>query len=384
LHSGKHNFTGSQEFACIAPLQLVYVVEAASPQNIPQRERELFSGGSAMSILSRLWHRDDPSGTPEEEERIDATIERILTMIPRLRMARRYRTRLAAGVTAYLRFETAMLASLPAARPASINTWSSDPHLRAFFATPEDLTAAFGRSEALREYFDRHPESEEAYAVLGMAMTERHVLGVAMEGDTIRRDVAQTTICFGDYRVRICADTEANLHREIGKRLVDQLALEGLAKLAADRRDLQSRGHELIEERFALFQTQGAGMRSVAGGGDESSAQELARLHAAIEDNADKLAALKAPTEVIELEFERVCEVLSESSTHIYLTKKQLCIDLMNVVQPAGARGSHDIEFNFARIPGSKPEQRAFAVVRYSRHELLPAGLHIDPAIRAL
>jgi hypothetical protein len=384
LLSGKHNFTGNRESACIAPLQLVYVVKTASPQTIPQRERELFSGGSAMSILSRLWHRDEPRGTPEQEERIDATIERILTMIPRLRMARRYRTRLAPAVAAYLRFETAMLASLPAARQASINTWSSDPHLRAFFATPEDLTTAFGRSEALREYFDLHPESEEAYAVLGMAMTERHVLGVAMEGDTIRRDVAQTTICFGDYRVRICAATESELHQEIGNRLVDQLALEGLAKLAADRRDLLSRGHELIEERFALFQTQGAGMRSVAGGGDESSTEELARLHAAIEDNADKLAALKAPTEVIELELERVCEVLSESSTHIYLTKKRLRIDLMNVVQPAGSRGSHDIEFNFARIPGIKPEQRAFAVVRYSRHELLPAGLHIDPAIRAL
>lgn len=337
-----------------------------------------------MSILSRLWHRDDERPTQGQQQRIDATIERIVTMIPRLRMARRYRERLASAVAAYLRDEAKILASLPAAHEASVGAWSSDPYLRAFFATPEDLTAAFSRSEALREYFDRHPDLEEAYAVLGMAMTERHVLGVAMEGETIRRDVAQTTICFGDHQVRICAGSEAALHREIGGRLVEQLALEGLAKLAADRRELQSRGRELLQERFALFQTQGVGMRSVAGGGDEASADELARLHAAIEANAAELAALSAPTEVIELEFERVCEVLSESSTHIYLTKKRLRIDLMNVVQPHGARGSHDIEFNFARVPGSKPEQRAFSVVRYFRRELLPAGLHIDPAIRAL
>lgn len=58
-------------------------------------------------------------------------------------------------------------------------------------------------------------------------MTERHVLGVAQEGNSTRHDVPQTTPYFGDHRVRICSDTEASLRAEIARRMVDQLALEG-------------------------------------------------------------------------------------------------------------------------------------------------------------
>jgi hypothetical protein len=333
-----------------------------------------------MGILSRLLHRDTVQIAPQEEARIDESVERIAAMNPRLRMARRYRERLAPAVAASLQYADELVASLPAPHEASSNAWSSDPCMRAFFATPEDLARAFGRSDELRAHFDRNPDSQEAYAALGMAMAERHVLGVAQDGDMVRRDVAQTTVCFGDHRVRICGRTEADLRQEIGQRVVDELALEGLAKLASDRRELLKQGRKLLQTRVALLQRQGAGVSFVVGGGPIVEAGELAYILTKIEENARDLAALRVPTDVIELELERVREVLSEPAKHIFVTKKRFRLDLMNVVREESVQATHEIEFHIAHIPGNPPQTRAFVLVRFPRSDLRPSGLNFDAA----
>jgi hypothetical protein len=337
-----------------------------------------------MSILDWLWHHDEAQSTREQSERSNEALKRILEIIPRLRMARRYRERLAPAIAISLRYENTLVASLPAAHEASASAWSSDPYLRAFFATPQELIDAFSRSHELRAHFDQNPNSQEACVVLGMTMTECQVLGVALEGDTVRHDVSQTTLCFGNHRVRICGRTELDLHQEIGKRLMDQLALEGLTRLAADRRELVVQGRERLQARLALLEAEGAGVRSMVGAGALAGAEELSRIQVAIDENARTLAALRAPTEVIELELERVCEVLSKPFSHVYLTKKRLRIDLMNVVQPGSAESGHEIEFSLARIPGHPPQTRAFTLVRIARTELLPPELHIDAVMLAL
>ncbi|TDN57816.1 hypothetical protein [Paraburkholderia sp. BL10I2N1] len=338
-----------------------------------------------MGILDWLLHRGEERALQQESERVMEAIERILAINPRLQMAQRYRERLAEAVTISVRYEDSLVGGLPAPHDASVSAWSSDPCIRAFFATSDDIPRAFSRSRELRAHFERYPDSAQAYAVLGMAMTERHVLGVALEGDTIRSDVAQTTLCFRDHRARICGRTEAELRQEIRRLLVDQLALEGLEMLDADRRELVAQGRELLRERLALLQSQGGvGVGSMVGEEPEDDAEELARVQARIEENASNLAALRVPTDLIELELERVCKVLSDPSTHLYVTKKRVRIDLMNVVQENVTQGGHEIEFDIARLPGNPPQMRAFALVRYPRAELLPAGLHIDAAMRAL
>jgi hypothetical protein len=335
-----------------------------------------------MDILNWLLRREQMPIPPKEEERINEALARITAMNPRLRMVRRYRERLAPAVAASLQYADELVASFPEPHEASANAWSSDPYMRAFFATPNDLACTFGRSDELRAHFDRNPDSQEAYATLGMAMAERHVLGVVQDGDMIRRDVAQTTICFGDHRVRICGRSEADLRREIGQRVVDELALEGLARLVADRRELFKQGRELLQARVALLQRQGAGMRFVAGGGPVVERDELAYIQTQIEENARDLAALRVPTHALELELERVREVLSQPAPHIFVTKRRLRLDLMNVVREESAQTSHEIEFDIARIPGNPPQMRVFVLVKFPRIELRPGGLNFDAAMQ--
>jgi len=337
-----------------------------------------------MGMLQWLLHRDRQPIAMQKTPRIDDAIQRILAMNPRLQMARRFEERLTKAVDISMRYTDALTASLPSAHSAKASAWSSDPCMRAFFATPAELDKVFGRSETLRAFFNENPGVPEAYATLGMSMIERHVLGVAVEGDSVRHDVPQTTLWFGDHRIRMCGRSDAELRDEINHRLIDQLALQGLAKLAADSRKLLAQGRELRQERVALLARQGAGIRAVVGDGEIAEPDELDRVQTLIEENARSLAALRAPTKELDLELDGICEVMSNPAAHLFVEKRRIRLDLMNIVQEQGGPATHEIELNFAHIPGDPPAIRAVALVRYPREELPPYGLDIDAAMRVL
>src|ERR1700761_3336696 len=204
------------------------------------RFREIPSMG-LWRRFRQLFHRDardprdKPHALPVDAARIDEAIGRILAIHPRLKLARRYRQRLKRPIALTLQYADELIASLPATLDGSAAAWSSQPSLRAFFATPADIADTFGRSTEVRAFFERHPEADDVQATLGMALFERHVLGVALEGDALRQDVVQTTLSFSDHRVTICGSTEAALRTEIMRHFIDQMALEGLARLPAPR-----------------------------------------------------------------------------------------------------------------------------------------------------
>ncbi|MFM0008165.1 hypothetical protein PQR57_45570 [Paraburkholderia dipogonis] len=336
--------------------------------------------------IFRWLHRDDNSSTERRDmEQVRETVERVMTLNPRLRMAQHCAERLTPAVKVSLRYARDLVASLPLLHEASARTWYSDLYVRAYFANPDELAMRVSRSEELRVYFDQNPEAEHVYAVLGMAMIERHVLGVALAGDTVRRDVAQTTVCFDDHRIRICGRTESDLRREIMQRVSDQLSLTGLAKLAKDRRDVLEHGRALLKMRLVLLQRQGTGMRSVCGGAVPAGWEELARVQAQIEDNSRRLGELSAPMDSLERQLDGVCQVLTEPEKHIYLTRKRIRLDRMNVVQTKDSSQTADeLEFHVAHIPASPPQVRAIALIRFARAELLPGRLLLDEAIREL
>jgi hypothetical protein len=241
-----------------------------------------------MGLLSRLFHRERSSVPPMAAARIDEAIGRILAIHPRIAVASRYRHRLKEPIAVTLDYADELMASLPATLDASADAWAGNPSLRAFFATPDDIADTFGRSQEVRGFFESNPDAVDVHGTLGMALNERHVLGVALDGDTLHHDVAQTTLSFSDHRVRVCGRTETSLREEIERRLIDQLALEGLSMLAATRAARLARGRELMQERVALLHRGGTGLASVAGGGAAVEASELAHVQTQIAQSADR------------------------------------------------------------------------------------------------
>lgn len=337
-----------------------------------------------MGLLDKILHG---SREHDEQRRIDEGVARVLTFCPQLRMLRQAEARLAPAVATAVRYLVGLAREVPPVREASAQAWAGDPSIHAFFASPDDIAPVLSRSEDLRAFFDHSPGLSEAYALLGMAMTEKHILGVALEGETMRRDVIQETISFSDHQVRVCGRTELELRQEIVRRLVDQLALEGMTRFAADqeRRGELEKEQALLKTRLLLLERQGVGVRAALGDEARASAAQLEHLRQQMADNGRELEGLGMRAETLERQLGHLCAVLAEPAAHIYVERKTVRLNKMNVVlSHDSAEAGDDITFEVARIPASPPRKRAFALVRFARGELLPEQSMFERAARLL
>ncbi len=324
-----------------------------------------------MGILSRLFRRER-TGQAQDDRQVAEMLERVINLSPRLRLAPRYQSRLEAAIGKGLDYLSGLVGSPTAVHDASPAAWSSDPYVRAFFVSPGDVSPVLSRSADLRAFFEREPGLQEACCVLGMAMEERRTLGVAQEGGTTRHDVQQTTLSFSDHQVRICAADEASLNEEIVRRMVDQLAIEGLARVAADssRREVLEQERKLLLTRLRLLERQGAGMRAVVGSDAGTDAGEQARLRQQVEENDRELDSQGSRSEALDRQLEVVCEVLADPVPLLHVTSRQLRLSRMNVVLDDNAAEGDLLELDIARVPGDPPRERAFALIRFSRVHL--------------
>lgn len=343
-----------------------------------------------MGFLRRLVRGGSRGQSESERARVRGAIDRIVALSPHLKMARQYQARLEPAVAAAIRYVDGLTSGPAQAREATAQAWPVDPYIHAFFAAPTDIAPALSRSGDLRAFFEQNPDAEEAYGVLGMAMTEKRILGVALEGETMRRDVVQETLSFSDHQVRICARTEAQLREEVVRRMVEQLGLEGLARAAADRdrRGALEQERALLKTRLLLLERQGVGVRAMLGeGGEEGapSSDELERLHQQVADNEASLAGLGIRTEALDRELDQLCAVLSEPSAHLYVESRRFRLNKMNVVLAENSTEAGDeVFFQVARLPTTPPQLRAFTLVRFGRAGLLPATSLLDEAARLL
>jgi hypothetical protein len=329
----------------------------------------------------------DAPGEPDRASVAEA-VERIVALSPHLRMARRYEARLEPAVVTALRYVKGLVGTIPPAREASAAAWSSDPCIRAFFAGADTVAPVLSRSRDLRAFFEQNPELPEAYAVLGMAMQEKRILGTALEGDTMRRDVVQDTISFGDHQVRMCGRTEPELREEIVRRLVAQLGLQGMARYAAQQtqRDMLEHERALLRTRLQLLERKGVGVGALVGDGhEEAGSEELARLQEAILDNEGAIQRLGLRSEALDRELAEVCAVLADPAAHLFVNTRRCILNKMNVVLPPGSREAGDeVVFQVAQVPTVPPQTRAFALVRFARADLRSASGLLDEAARLL
>ena len=321
-------------------------------------------------------------------EMMDWAVEKAVTVTnPKLELLPDCRKRLMPAIEATARYLRAQLSSLPASHLLAPNAWSADPVLRAFFVAPADIQQVLGDSDDLRELFDEHPEIDEAHAALGMGFKIQQVFGMAVQGDTVRRDVAQTTASFSDHRARLCDPDEQRLRRVIGIEIFEYLLSQAMFRIGEDReerQDLQT-SRSLMRSRLRLLQQHGPGLGSMLGEAPAAKSEQ-ARLAAELLENERQMEALGGGDSVLEAELECLVDVLGNPQRYIHFDSKRLHLSRMNlVVDEGGTEEAFDIDFAVAEITGSRRLTRAFILVRVLRADLPPPKkLDIDDASRYL
>lgn len=346
-------------------------------------------GGGGVGILDWFKNRQgqfDPDRV--SPEMMEWALDKALTLTnPRLKLLGNCRKRLEPAIETTGGFLREQLATLPAVHFLAPQAWAADPVLRAFFVAPADISKVLGDSDNLRGLFDKHPEVDEAYAVLGMEFKVQQVFGMALQGDTIRRDVAQTSASFSDHRARICDPDEQRLRRVIGVQLFEYLLSQAMFEIGEnreERQDLQTR-RSLIRNRLSLLQQHGPGLGSMLGEAPAAKSEQ-ARLAAALLENEQQLEALGGGDSVLESELECLADVLGNPQRYIRFDSRRLRLSRMNLVVAEGsAEEAFDIDFAVAELQGARSFTRAFVLGRVPRTELPPRkSINFDNAARYL
>jgi hypothetical protein len=285
-------------------------------------------------------------------------------------------------------YAAALVGSVPPAREATAAAWQSDACLRAFFATPDDIARELSRSPVVRSWFEENGSASEVHAVLSMLMVERRVLGVALEGHMLKRDVPQTTVSFGDYRAKILGSTEAELRRDIEHRIVDQLALASMSKVTQERssRQVLEQERALLSMRLHLCEARGSGMAALAGT-PELDREQLSRVQADLAINEANLKSVAGGPGALDFQLECLREMLASPREHFFVSDRRLRLDRMNVVMSEDDTAPGEtLDLKLARVPMSEgpPELRTFVLVRFPRAALLPRSTFLTEAARLL
>lgn len=339
-----------------------------------------------MGILEWM-RRDKPHGGGHGKREMAELAERVTRLNPRLRLVPHYRRRLRPALEQALTHVRGLVDGLPAPREATAHAWGTDPYIHAFFATPHDVELTFSRSPDLREFFDKSPGTPTAFTVLGMTMTERRTLGVALEGDVMRSEVPQTNISFGEHRVTIMAASEAALRDEIVWRLFDQLALEALARFTAgkSRQDELDREHTLLVARLRLLERQGTGVRSVFGADTAVTATEAATLRDEIATNERELAQLTPSHDALDRRLACLAETIADAPASFSIEHMALRLSATNVLlAPDNPAPAQDIDLLIARIPGDPPMVRSFTLASFAHRDMVSPRALLDEAERWL
>ncbi len=342
-----------------------------------------------MGILD--WFKNRPAQFDPDrvsDETVRWAVEKAITLTnPRLKLLSNCHKRLTPAVETTIQFLRAQAQALPQVRPVSSMVWSSDPVLRAFFVAPSDIPTLLGRSDNLRTLFDKVPELDEAYLVLGMAFNEQRVFGMALHGDMVQRDVAQTSVSFSDHRARICGRDESRLRRVVGVEVFEYLLAHALSEIGeerSERQELQA-NRSLIRARLRLLQQHGPGLGSMFGAAPAEHSEQ-ARLEAELLENERQLEAIGSSESALEAELECLQAVLASPQRYLHIEAKRLRLNSMNVVlNETSTDEAADVDFAVAELSGSPPMRRAFVLARVARSELpSPQKINFDDVTRYL
>ena len=288
-----------------------------------------------FSFLNSLFASGDRQAGGMAPSMVEAAIERVVDATdPRLRAFPGYTKRLYAGVEQSLTHIQALIDGLSEPVEISRRTFSSDPRLRAFFASPASMQQAVANAPSVVEFLDkrRGPLPEYIYGLLAPEMRERQTLGMELKGEHVRRDVLQHVVDFSDFRFFGAAGSEAEAREGIKERAFDflaELALKSMANLKEKRSELE-RQRRLLQRKLDAMQAGNWGLEPMLAK-QELDHPDYASLGQQIEAVEAELMTMPCSQAGLEQRFDCINGVLSRPEDGLSLREIELHLDAMSV-----------------------------------------------------
>lgn len=341
-----------------------------------------------MGILD--WFRNRPALFDKDQQSDEDTrraIDKAVALInPRLRLLPSYQERLAPAISTSIDYLRDALSDIVSAPRLSAADWVSEPLWRAFFVSAHDIPKALTYSKNLKTLFDKYPEINEAWFVLGMNIRDHRVDGMAIQGEMLQRDVAQRVVEFSRHVARICGQSEQEIKRLLGSQSFEYLVSQAIAQLSEERSGRQGLedNRALIRARLRLLQQQGPGLGSMLSSEPDTQGEQQ-RLEAELLENERQLEALGTSQELMSDELDVLVEVMGHPERYLRFDQQNLRLNTMNVVlEEDNGEVAFDVTFSRAHLLGEPSRERAFVLTCIRRDEMPVPQLKLDDMARYL
>lgn len=267
--------------------------------------------------------------TRERERAVAAAVEQVVEGTdPRLRAVSAYQRKLAPAVGQTLEFVAELVASLPAPIELSRGAWQDDPHVNAFFGAADDVRQTLTRSKELRDFFQQHPKVDQVHALLTLTREERTVLGMRLQGETVQREVPQTSVSFVGHQILAPAASEAEVREQARQRALNLFVAHAQARIA----DIQVQREGLERERqVQQLRLRQARTRAQSLAAVDDGAAEIEAIERSLAENAIALEALGGTLASLDDYLEQVREVFARPEDHLQRATVTLRVSRMGI-----------------------------------------------------
>jgi len=301
------------------------------------------------------------------ESLIEMAVERAVDgTYPRLRAMSGYRKRLREPVIHAVDHVIGLVDAMPRPVPASSGQFASDPRLAALFVSPEHMHEVLGKDPVLSEYRDSHPEAAGGTTALLLAhRQERNIFGVELQGETVRRDVAQVSVSFGSHRLVDPNADEDEARRQLKRRAFDHLLGLALARIseAKGERAALSQQRDLLSWKLRVLNKGGWNFEDRPAGHIDALAVQKE-----LDEIEMQMDTLSVDDRTLGGQLDVVADLLSDAERQLWAEPVELYLDRMNIRRDAQYPDARPIRFN--ELHNARGESLAVLLLSLDLREL--------------
>jgi hypothetical protein len=322
-------------------------------------------------VLMR-WEQDHQA-QQRREAKVLSTVERIVDDVdPSLRMLSGYRKRLSEPVAGALSYIEGLVERIPPALRVDRGHFLKDPLVNAFFVNPRDFQGIFASAPTIREFFDHcgDPNLQECCALMCMHKEERKVLGLELDGELMRREVAQVSVSFSDHQLLSPSVSEQGVREGLKWCMFDGLIANAKQQLMhlhgwADRLKDQDR---ILWAKLRALQTKANRLESLSRSSIETQ-REMQEVRHRLDQNHQQQNRLRAASADDYLA--TLIDMLNHPQTYVAVDEVSMCLNKMGIKIPeSSSQPGNRIRFAEVRMANVPP--RVVVLVYVPRPELLP------------
>jgi len=305
-----------------------------------------------LKLFQSFFERGPVVSGRYPESIVELAIDRAVDATdPLLRTLSGHKKALRPAVLTAVDHVVALIDELPPTVELSRRNYRTEGLLSASFASADRIGEVLGRDRGLAEFLagKEGQGAEDIFALLTTQRIERKSLGMELQGEIVKREVAQTTLSFADHQVLDPSTSEEETRKKLRRRAFDhvlQIALDRITSERETRAELRvQRG--LLRRKLEALEAGRWGFEGTA----PETAVDAPALEAELAEIDAHISSLGTDAHTLNRHLDLLVEVLDAAGSQLYAERVTLIVDRMGVKRQRLEGNAFELTLNEIHSP---------------------------------